>query len=341
MAQRRKLTLPQSYRALGIIESGLRQIDVAEALGLSQSVISRLANRMRATGVANERPRSGRPKKTSPVDDRFLILQARRHPVYSTRRLAGELQDAAGVNISRYTARRRLLEVNMCSRRPLTGLVLHPLHQRQRLAWAQQHRDWQQEWRTTLFTDESRFGLMSDSRRIRIWTRRQTPRTARFIQKVAPFKGGTIMVWGGICYNGRTDLYVCRRSMNGNIYKEDIVEGVVTQFHGAIGDNFRFLDDNATAHRANIVLNRVYELGIPTLPLPPRSPDLNPIEHAWDKLQRALENHSPVPQTIAELTTLLPRLWQAIPAEDLNHLVESMPRRVEAVIEARGGWTRY
>lgn len=149
------------------------------------------------------------------------------------------------------------------------------------------------------------------------------------------------MVWGGICYNGRTDLYVCRRSMNGNIYKEDIVEAVVTQFHGAIGDNFRFLDDNATAHRANIVLNRVYELGIPTLPLPPRSPDLNPIEHAWDKLQRALENHSPVPQTIAELTTLLPRLWQAIPAEDLNHLAESMPRRVEAVIEARGGWTRY
>ncbi|PSN53902.1 hypothetical protein C0J52_02434, partial [Blattella germanica] len=107
-------------------------------------------------------------------------------------------------------------------------------------------------------------------------------------------------------------------------------EGVVTQFHGAIGDNLRILDDNATAHRANIVLNRIYELGIPTLPLPPRSPDLKPIEHAWDKLQLALENHSPVPQTMAELTTLLPRLWQAIPAEDLNHLVESMPRRVRS-----------
>lgn len=341
MDERRKLTLPQSYRAVGMLESGLRQVDVAEALGVSQSVISRLAKRERETGSANERPRSGRPKKTSPADDRFLILQARRHPVYSTRRLAGELQDAAGVNISRYTARRRLLEANMCSRRPLMGLVLNPLHQRQRLAWAQEHQDWQQEWRTTLFTDESRFGLMSDSRRIRIWTNRQTPRNARFIQKVAPFKGGTIMVWGGICYNGRTDLYVCHRSMIGVIYKRDIVEGVVSQFHGAIGDNFRFLDDNATAHRANNVLDKVYELGIPTLPLPPRSPDLNPIEHAWDKLQRALENHSPVPQTLGELATVLPRLWQTIPAEDLNNLVESMPRRVEAVIEARGGWTRY
>ena len=51
---------------------------------------------------------------------------------------------------------------------------------------------------------------------------------------------------------GHTDLYICRGNMNSIVYSRDIIENVVPEFHGAVGKNFRFLDDNATPHRANI-----------------------------------------------------------------------------------------
>lgn len=194
---------------------------------------------------------------------------------------------------------------------------------------------------TTLFSDESRYGLFSDSHRIKIWTPRETPLLNRYIQETAPFRGGTLMVWGGICYNGRTELHVCNGTMTGQMYRDTIINNIVEPFHGAIGDNFRFLDDNARAHRANIVLQRLDQHGIQVLPLPPRSPDLNPVEHAWDMLQRVLEQQSPAPNMLHDLGRLLPELWQMLPVENLNNLVQSMPRRVEAVIQARGGHTLY
>ncbi|PSN52682.1 hypothetical protein C0J52_06036, partial [Blattella germanica] len=115
MAQRRKLTLPQSYRALGIIESGLRQIDVAEALGLSQSVISRLANRMRATGVENERPRTVEDKDaiidTDEINEGWnlsnvkRLLNASRHSAKQLSRTSCRMADSAVVFAMRWSTR--------------------------------------------------------------------------------------------------------------------------------------------------------------------------------------------------------------------------------------------
>jgi hypothetical protein len=35
------------------------------------------------------------------------------------------------------------------------------------------------------------------------------------------------------------------------------------------------------------------------------------------------------------------KLWNEFPQEDLNNLAESMPRRMEAVIASKGGYTKY
>ena len=52
--------------------------------------------------------------------------------------------------------------------------------------------------------------------------------------------------------------------MNSIVYRRDIIENVVSEFHGAVGENFRFLDGNATPHRASTVLDRLDELGLST-----------------------------------------------------------------------------
>jgi transposase len=76
---------------------------------------------------------------------------------------------------------------------------------------------------------------------------------------------------------------------------------------------------------------------VPEMDWPAHSPDLNPLEHLWDELERRLR---PRPQRPTSLTALQEE-WAVIPPETFRHLVESLPGRVRAVIKAKSGPTRY
>ena len=61
--------------AIGRLQAGQRQADVAHALNVSQSTISRLWNRFRQSGSTADAPRLGRPRVTTPAQDRFIRLR--------------------------------------------------------------------------------------------------------------------------------------------------------------------------------------------------------------------------------------------------------------------------
>ncbi|GFS64685.1 transposable element Tcb1 transposase [Trichonephila clavipes] len=112
---------------------------------------------------------SGRPRETTPADDRYIVLQARRNRRYT----AGEILDTRhrrlGRPISRFTLARRLQGGGLFARRPVRCVPLTPAHRRRRSLWCREHRNWRDnEWGRVLFTDESRFSLSSDSHRILI-----------------------------------------------------------------------------------------------------------------------------------------------------------------------------
>ena len=80
---------------------------------------------------------------------------------------------------------------------------------------------------------------------------------------------------------------------------------------------------------------------IRVLPWPPLSPDLSPIEHLWDQLGRKVrERHNP-PETLLDLGNALVDEWNNMPQHRINTLIGSMRRRCEAVVDARGGHTRF
>ena len=74
---------------------------------------------------------------------------------------------------------------------------------------------------------------------------------------------------------------------------------------------------------------------------PAVSPDLNPIEHVWYRLNRSVLGHPIPPQTLQDLEQALIEELNLIPQRDLRRLTRSMPRRYQAVINARGGLTPY
>ena len=74
---------------------------------------------------------------------------------------------------------------------------------------------------------------------------------------------------------------------------------------------------------------------------PAQSPDLNPIEHLWSHLKRQLQGYETAPKGILELWERVQVEWEKIEPSVCQGLVESMPRRVAAVLKAKGGYTKY
>ena len=72
-----------------------------------------------------------------------------------------------------------------------------------------------------------------------------------------------------------------------------------------------------------------------------KSPDINPIEHLWNHLKRKLAEYEVPPQGVLELWERVQEEWGKINREVCQGLIESIPRRVEAIIKAKGGYTKY
>ncbi|GFX80002.1 transposable element Tcb1 transposase [Trichonephila clavipes] len=104
-----------------------------------------------------------------------------------------------------------------------------------------------------MFSDESRFSLQSDSRRILIWRAPGTRHHQENIIERHRYCGAGWLVWGEIILGSRTDLHVQSVTMTGYIYRDAILKQHVRLFLGAMGAEFLFMDDNAHPHRANIV----------------------------------------------------------------------------------------
>jgi hypothetical protein len=82
-----------------------------------------------------------------------------------------------------------------------------------------------------------------------------------------------------------------------------------------------------------------HQEGVRVWPHPARSPDLNPIEHMWHLVKCKMRGRQC--ETVAQLKQGVEEAWAAIPQETVQGLVTSMGRRCRAVVQAKGGLTRY
>jgi transposase len=71
------------------------------------------------------------------------------------------------------------------------------------------------------------------------------------------------------------------------------------------------------------------------------SPDMSPIEHAWDFFVRKMNKRNPQCENNAELTNVILEEWRQFSKEMLRRLDSGMNRRVQELWSKRGGYTRY
>ncbi|GFV95828.1 transposable element Tcb2 transposase [Trichonephila clavipes] len=90
MSQRHRLPNSLRWRAVGWMEMGLSQADVARRLNVSRSVVQRLWDQYQSEDSVSRRPVPGRPRATTPAEDRFLALSARRRRTTTVSQLVAD-----------------------------------------------------------------------------------------------------------------------------------------------------------------------------------------------------------------------------------------------------------
>ncbi len=230
------------------------------------------------------------------------------------------------------------------SRRPHRVPLLSAKNRKQRLQFAQAHQHWRnRKFRNVALSDESRILLRHSDGRIRIWHKEHESMDPSCLVSTVQ-AGGGVMVCGIFSRHTLGPLVPTEHCLNITAYLSIVADRVLpfmtTVYPSSDG---YFQQDNAPCHKAQIISDWFLEHDndFTLLKWPPQSPDLNTIERRWYVMEREIWIMDVQPTNLQQLRDAIMSIWTKISEECFQHLVESMPRRIKAVLKAKGGSTRY
>lgn len=145
------------------------------------------------------------------------------------------------------------------------------------------------------------------------------------------------MTSGGV---GR--IQVLSGNVNASKYISEVLETKMLQSARDLfgTEDYLFQQHGAPCHTARVCMQWFARNNVKLLPWPGNSPDLNPIENSWSCLKKAVADKRPSDkQSLIE--AIIASWFHIITPGDLKVLVDSMSRRCQAVINAKGFPTRY
>ena len=212
-------------------------------------------------------------------------------------------------------------------------------NKKKRLQWAIDHQNWTEEdWGKVLWTDESKFELFGQRRRIYI---RRTTKEKMIPECLVPtikHGGGSVMVWGCFSSAGVDDLVKIEGIMKKEQCKTILENNAIPSGLRTIGHGFAFMQDNDPKHTSKLCKNYIKEQEnngvLKNMTWPAQSPDLNQIELLWGELDRKVRQKCPTSKE--HLWQILEEPWLSTTPEIINKLINRMPRIAKKVIKLMG-----
>lgn len=336
-----------------LVKTGKSVRDIARLLKMSPTTVLKWKNQ--TDGSVSDAKRSGRPSKVSPQTKRKIREWVKDKVGVGTRAVAkrlnfSECYYSINKNISHMTISRHCRSQDWGRRSyvPRIKPMLSEKNISDRIKFCERllKEGYTEDAPAArilrahiLFTDESLVELHSIPNRQNARIRTADPSSIKPTQ--VPKFGVKIMVAGGISRYGKTQLVIVneKKTVNGEYYCTHILPA----YSKVLRDTTKFpkqhiaflMQDGARAHTAKSTLDTIKNSGIKVwTDWPGNSPDLNPIEHLWSRLQESVFR-TPRPRNRNELIARVLEEWESITQEDIFRLTDSFGRRVLQCLEKK------
>lgn len=312
--------------------TSLSNRQIAKKINRSRNVVGNFLKNRENYGQIT---RTGRKPAISSVQKRQLIRSAA-NSSKSARQLVSENNISVGVRrVQQILSGSKYLKYKKPKRKP----KLSPTNIEGRKKFALEHIYWKYKWRKLIFSDEKKFNLDGPDGFSYYW---HDLRTEEKIFGKRQSGGGSVMVWGAIGYLKKRPLSFISTRMDAKQYQEMV--GLHFPAYGieCAGQGWKFQQDNAPIHVARSSRTYFEEHGVSLFEnWPSKSPDMNIIENVWSILARKVYEGGRQYNNKNELKEAIEASWENIHQDQIQSLYDSLPRRILALHDAKGKWTKY
>lgn len=333
MGKAKELSKDLREKVIQLYKSGKGYKKISKDLSMPISTVQSLIKKWKIRGSVDTKPRSGRPTKISATTARKIVRDVKKNPQTTSGDLQASLQKS-GVAVSRSTIRRHLKKTGLHGRIARRKPLLRQCHKTARLKYAKQHLEKPESfWHKIIWSDETKIELY-------VWRGVNSAYDENCTIPTVKHGGGSLMFWGCVSYSGTGNLVKIDGKMNATCYQKILEDNLHSSAQKLrMRRTWTFQHDNDPKHKAKSTCVWLQQKKVKVLEWPSQSPDLNIIEPLWGDLKRAV--HARQPKNLQDLEAFCQEEWAALPSEKIKCLIHNYHKRLQAVIYAKGGNTKY
>src|ERR1700722_3232837 len=159
MPKSKELTEFECGEIVGLSKINLSVRKIAKVLLLKKSTIQDVIDKYRRRGLVTAALQSGRPPILTPQDTRALVKIVKNDRQASLDELTENFNKTLHISVSSYTVKCKLHEEGYYERVGKKKPLVSERNQKKWLFWCYERRNWTEEWKKVIFSDESQYVL--------------------------------------------------------------------------------------------------------------------------------------------------------------------------------------